>query len=390
MAYYNNSTKPTTNYISSPFDDDPAPVQNNYANSNQSYEKDPYSNPYNPDYLPQSSYSRSNSNNNSYNQSSLHSTQEHALSPSFSEKALPAAAAPGVAGAGGQTFAMQHVHNNSHDSYNSEYYGNNNYQGQHNPSSYYQNEPNYYNGYDEDRPSLSNDTAPMRPHTDLETSDGLTRSKSGITRVKYQKEKSKYLPCFPCIRSTCGRFTCCFCLILLLIIIVLAIVIVTVFKLPTVDYKGTQTDPKFTVDTTGLSVNLTALIDVTNPNPIGFNFESIVATAYYPGFAPSIGGGTLTHVDFPSHSTQHIVFPISASYHRADDPGLTVVNDVLLKCGKTGAAPVGLTLNYDLKLTIKIIGIPISLPIKNQHINLDCPSDIGNINGLGSILGNTR
>ena len=280
MAYYNNATKPTTNYISSPFDDDPAPVHTNYSNhsNNQSYDKDQYSNPYNPDYVPQTSYSRGS--NNSYDHSSHHSTQEHALSPSFSEKTLPAAAG---AGAGGQTFAMQHLPNsqgNPRESYNSEFY-NNNYQGQHNPSSYYQNEPNYYNGYDEDRPSLSNDTAPMRPQTDLETSDGLTRSKSGVTRLKYQKEKSKYLPCFPCIRSTCGRFTCCFCLLLLLIIIILAIVVVTVFKLPTVDYVGPQGAPTFAVSSAAISLNMTALISVKNPNPIGFNFESIVATVSF-------------------------------------------------------------------------------------------------------------
>ncbi|GJJ78912.1 hypothetical protein EMPS_11271 [Entomortierella parvispora] len=373
------STQDSTNHISSPFDDDP--VQNEYE-KNQ-----PYNNPYNPEYMPKSSYK--SSSNGDYNQSSLHSTQEHALSPALSEKTLPAGAVAG-------TFAMQHLptsQGNPRDTYNSDYY-NQNYQGQHNPSSYYQQEPNYYNGYDEDRPSLSNDTAPMRPHSDMETSDGLTRSKSGVTRVKYQKEKSKYLPCFPCIRSTCGRFTCCICLVLLLVIIILAIVIVTVFKLPTVNYLGMQGDPLFQLGAgnTTFSVNLTAQIMVKNPNPLGFNFESIVATAYYPGFGPSLGGGTLKNVEFPAHSNRTINFPIAAAYDRQSDPHLTVINDILNKCGILGGQPAtGLTLDYDLKLTIRVI-FPIGIPINNQHVNFPCPANIGDIGsnipgGLGSIVG---
>ncbi|KAF8985680.1 hypothetical protein BGZ46_002763 [Entomortierella lignicola] len=361
---YNNTTSntfvaSTPNFISSPFDDDPVPAHN----PNYPYEKNNSS--YNPDYMP-------NNNTNNYNQSPYHSTQEHSLSPSFTEKALP------VAG-DGQTYAMQHIPNQNNDPYNN------------NRDSYGQ---NYYNGYDEDRPSLSNDTAPMRPHSDLETSDGLTRSKSGVTRVKYAKEKSKYLPCFPCIRSTCGRVTCCICLFLLIVIIALVIVVFTVFKLPTVNYLGMQNSPQFLFNqgNVTLSVAFTADIQVINPNPLGFNFESIVATAYYPNYAPSIGGGNLTNVDFPSHSNKTIEFPIAASYSGAEDKGFTVIKDILVKCGFTGSAQTQLTIDYDLKLTIKIIGINISPTIKNQHANFPCPDNIADIaanipGGVQSIIG---
>ncbi|CAO3568275.1 unnamed protein product [Mortierella alpina] len=291
MSYYNassppvapRSTKPvysntansgstfvaaSPNYISSPFDDDPVPQHTN----NHAYEKDPYSNPYNPDYMgspykPNDTQQRSNN----YNQSSTH---EHSLSPSFTEKNLAGSGSPG-----GQTYAMQHLSNNNNQ--NGPYDNNTNTNHHYNRDSYYQTDnPNYYNGYDEERPSLSNDTAPMRPHADMETSEGLTRGKSGVTRVKYGKEKSKYLKCFPCIRSTCGRVTCCCCLLLLLIIIVLAVVIVTMFKLPSVNYLGLQNPPDFKVapGTTSFSVSMIANINVTNPNPLGFNFEAITAT----------------------------------------------------------------------------------------------------------------
>ncbi|KAF9080824.1 hypothetical protein BGX29_004242 [Mortierella sp. GBA35] len=409
-AYVANSN----NYISSPFDDDPV-QQSPYNPSLSSHsEKDPYANPYNPDYMPSSTYTNNNTNRSlagdkyqggSFHQSSLHSTQEHALSPSFTEKKLPGGADVGgaaVAG-GGQTYAMQHL-NNSNDSYSTntnpnhpynQYTFNSNNHNNSNNNGYENSHPSYYNGYDEDRPSLSNDTAPMRPYSDLETSDGLTRGKSGVTRVKYgKKEKSKYLPCFPCIRSTCGRFTCCFCLLLLLAIIALAIVIVTVFKLPKVDFKGLDGEPQFTYNQgqTTFAVSLSANIEVQNPNPIGFNFESITATAYYPNYAPSIGGGNLTNVNFPSKATVNLKFPINASYDRTQDQGFTVIRDILTKCGQLGGPVTQLTINYDLKLTIKIVGINISPTIKNQHVNLPCPGNIGEITngipgGLGGLLG---
>ncbi|KAF9342430.1 hypothetical protein BGX26_007536, partial [Mortierella sp. AD094] len=262
-------------YISSPFDDEPLPAHTPATNTT-------YNNPYNPDYMPSTYRSHSNSNSpptsNNYNQSPFHSTQEHSLSPGFTEKALPGAIVGGAAAE--QTYAMQHLsnNNNNHNNFQNNPYDNNNYNYNTNRESYRSN--NYYNGYDEDRPSLSNDTAPMRPYSDMETSDGLTRSKSGVTRVKYGKEKSKYLPCFPCIRSTCGRVTCCLCLFLLLVIIALVIVVFTVFKLPTVNYLGMTTDPQFQFNqgNTTLAVNFVAQIQVINPNPLGFNFESIVAT----------------------------------------------------------------------------------------------------------------
>ncbi|KAF9310771.1 hypothetical protein BG003_008124 [Podila horticola] len=399
MAYYNNSTSPRqgfasppiaprstkpVNYISSPFDEDPAPspaasYQPSYNNSQ--YEKnDPYTSPYNPDYTTSSQRS------NSFNQSQ-HSTQEHSLSPGQSEKHLATGAGAGA----GEAYAMQHL-SAAHDGGR----GYDNYQG--NPYSHnsnmnkdsYSNNQNYYNGYDEDRPSLSNDTAPMRPLSDQETSDGIARSKTGVSRVMYDKrEKSKYLPCFPCIRSTCGRFTCCICLFLLLIIIALVIVVFTVFKLPTVNYKGTEGEPQIVINqgSTTFGVNLVANIEVVNPNPLGFHFESIVATAYYPvaGYTKSIGGGNLTNVDFPKKSTIALKFPISASYNRADDKGLVVISDILSRCGLAGGANVGLTINYDLKLTIKIIGISISPTIKNQHTNFACPPNIGDL-GSGLTL----
>ncbi|KAF9993838.1 hypothetical protein BGZ79_001445, partial [Entomortierella chlamydospora] len=114
--------------------------------------------------------------------------------------------------------------------------------------------------------------------------------------------------------------------------------------------------------------------------------------AYYPDYAPSIGGGSLNNVDFPKKSNQTINFPISASYSLSQDTGLTVVKDVLTRCGATGSAATDLTIDYDLKLTVKIIGINISPTIKNQHASFACPANYQDIaanipGGIGSIIG---
>ncbi|KAF9974332.1 hypothetical protein BGZ65_008792, partial [Modicella reniformis] len=359
---YNNTsnTYAAPTYISSPFDDNPIPPPaNSNNNNNNSLEKSPYDDSYNPHY-----------------------NQDH--NTSMTEKGL--AGGGGGGGGGGEPAEQTHaVHlsnqqNNPYSSQRDPYNNQNNFSSD---SHHHQrnDNPNYYNGYDEDRPSLSNDTAPMRPYADMETSEGLTRSKSGVTRVKYGKKKS-------CLHSTCGRVTCCCCLILLLGIIALAIVIFTMFKLPTVKYLDMEAEPQFTFNQgeTMLAVSLVANIEVTNPNPIGFNFEAITATAYYPNYSPTIGGGNLNHVDFPSKSSKIIHFPISARYSGSQDNGYVVVRDILNRCGVLGGEKTKLTINYDLQLTFKIIFFNISPTIKNQHVDLDCPANVQDIaNNIGGV-----
>ncbi|KAG0299892.1 hypothetical protein BGZ98_009674 [Dissophora globulifera] len=222
----------------------------------------------------------------------------------------------------------------------------------------------YYNGFIDDPPAAV-----------------MTEKPSHVTPVKAQKERSKCLPCFPCIRTTWGRCTLCFCIILLLIIIVLVILIFAVFKMPTVDYLGMDGDPTFTFNqgNTTLGINLVTNIQVKNPNPIGFSFEYIDVTAYYPGYAPSIGGGNVTNVDFPSKSTEIIHFPVNATYDRHQDPGFTVIQNILTRCGLLGATDGQITINYDIKVKTRIIGIPFTPTLKNQTTSFACPVDIGQI-----------
>ncbi|CAO3563145.1 unnamed protein product [Mortierella alpina] len=252
--------------------------------------------------------------------------------------------------------------------------------------------PRYYNGFASNRTSLAHNEGTLT--SSVNARNGNNDSDRHVIPIKPQKPRSRYLPCFPCIRSTCGRCTLCICLLLLLIIVVLVIVVFTVFKLPTVDYTGLEGDPVFTLmqGNTTFGVDLVANIQVQNPNPIGFNFESVIATAYYPAYEPSIGGGNVSHVNFPSKSTRTIRFPIKATYDRRQDPGFKVVQDLLTKCGITGGNGGQITIDYDLKVTINIIGIKFSPAIKNQKTSFDCPANIGDIakgipGAIGGLIG---
>ncbi|KAG0217893.1 hypothetical protein BGX33_009192, partial [Mortierella sp. NVP41] len=337
-----------------------------------------------------------------------------------------------------QGYAMQDMHgqNTQRDTYGLPYHNNNNNnngyghqadsQQQYNQHYQQQQQPAYYNnGYhnnDQDTMIQANrapadldaDLPPLPPsshqhqHNNNNNNHRMSVHSSNSNNINSQhpkpvpvslikapkKERSKCLPCFPCIRSTCGRVTCCLCLVLLLAIIIIVIVIFTVFKMPTVDYLGTVGTPTFTFNTgsTTFGVDLVADIQVMNPNPIGFNFELIAVTAYFPGYAPALGGGNVTHVSFPSKSTRNVQFPISVAYDRHMDPGFTVVQNILSKCGILGGSDGQLTINYDIKATVKIIGISITPNIKNQSTSFACPVNIAEIakeipGGIASIIG---
>ena len=62
--------------------------------------------------------------------------------------------------------------------------------------------------------------------------------------------------------------------------IIFVIVVFAVFKKPTVEYLGIQSDPKFTLNQGAitLGIDFVANLRVNNPNPIGIDVDSIVPT----------------------------------------------------------------------------------------------------------------
>lgn len=104
--------------------------------------------------------------------------------------------------------------------------------------------------------------------------------------------------------------------------------------------------------------------------------QSKTKQVYYPGYAPAIGGGNVTNVSFPSKTTSTIQFPVSARYSRQEDPGYTVVQSILSKCGILGDSGRKLTVIYDVKISVKILGIKVSPSVKGIHADFDCPGNV--------------
>ncbi|KAG0235986.1 hypothetical protein B0O80DRAFT_429877 [Mortierella sp. GBAus27b] len=210
-----------------------------------------------------------------------------------------------------------------------------------------------------------------------------TTQANQVTHIKAERSSCNWLPCFPCIKSTCGRITCCIFMVLLLVVIILVIVAFTVFKKPTVQYLGVDGMPKFTLNQgyTTLGIDFFANVQVNNPNPVGIDIDSITSTAYFPGYGPSIGGGNLTHVNFPSKSTTIIKVPVSIQYDRRQDPDYQVIKTILSKCGVLGKTDGRFNITYDAKATTKILGISVTIEQKGETVFFDCPVNISDIMG---------
>ncbi|KAF9585900.1 hypothetical protein BGW38_000171 [Lunasporangiospora selenospora] len=159
-------------------------------------------------------------------------------------------------------------------------------------------------------------------------------------------------------------------------------VLYTVFSIPKVEFQNLVGSPEFTFNdgNTTLGVHLVANLTVNNPNPIGVYFELLNITAYYPTYAPPIGGGNITNTDFPSKYVQTIQFPVWARYDKSQDPGFGLLKDLFSKCGKLGTV-VGFkdsefTMNFDLNIRMRILSFNLSPDIKRFPVDIDCPLNL--------------
>ncbi|KAG0004924.1 hypothetical protein BGZ80_002164 [Entomortierella chlamydospora] len=249
-----------------------------------------------------------------------------------------------------------------------------------------------------DQSEKSNDIDNNNQQTNYHVSqnDNNDNKNADVEVVKPTRERSRHLPCFPCIRSTWGRVACCIGIFIILVIIIIVILIFTIFKTPTVQYIGAANTPTFSFDkgNATLAMSMLANIQVNNTNPIGLFFRTVDITAYYPGYTPSIGGGSMSDVTIPRKSKNIVEFPLDVSYDGDQDPGYTVVLSLLKQCGLTGSTDGLITINYDAKATMKVIGIPITYTYTNQSYEINCPINISEIasgipsiiSGIGSII----
>ncbi|WWD20304.1 hypothetical protein CI109_104780 [Kwoniella shandongensis] len=93
----------------------------------------------------------------------------------------------------------------------------------------------------------------------------------------------------------------------------------------------------------------------------------------YPGNNTNkFGGGTLYNVDFKGYTASTFDFPF------------TLNTDVVEKCGITGGSVQDITVDYDLRLKLKVLGLTISPTISNSA-SFECPITSKDIE---SIIGN--
>ncbi|KAG0163537.1 hypothetical protein DFQ28_011212 [Apophysomyces sp. BC1034] len=190
----------------------------------------------------------------------------------------------------------------------------------------------------------------------------------------------------------CGCCTCCpkwlrwcSCVFLLLIIgLGIAVgVLAALFKMPDAKFNGLQGDPVVNFQQDTLNMNFSLAISVDNPNIESITFSTVVAKAYYPGHHDlQLGGGEKDNVKIESNAITNITFPFGLSVNTKDTAYQSILTDLLQKCGVFGGQKQSITIDYDLVLTVRIIGIPISPTISNKA-SFPCPLNEGNLASLG-------
>jgi len=160
---------------------------------------------------------------------------------------------------------------------------------------------------------------------------------------------------------------------------------------PNITFNGVvfaENATKVSVITDGFTINLQLNISVSNPNFFSATFSNISAIATYPlGNSTNIGGGSLSNVNFASHSTDQVVlFPFTVQYTESEDPGFKIAEDIAAKCGFPNGTPGDITVNYVLTLKIRIIA-QIS-PSFSSSASFPCPLTAAELGGLaGGFLG---
>jgi len=153
---------------------------------------------------------------------------------------------------------------------------------------------------------------------------------------------------------------------------------------PNVTFDGlvfSSTGNKVDLQNGGFKINLEFNISVNNPNFFSVTFDNISAVATYPvGNTSSMGGGSLSHVKFPSHATTAILFPFTINYEISQDPSLVIAKDITSKCGFDGSTPQDIVVNYVLTLKLRVLAT-IS-PRFRGSASFPCPLQEGDLAGI--------
>nr|XP_019043544.1 hypothetical protein I302_08123 [Kwoniella bestiolae CBS 10118]OCF22474.1 hypothetical protein I302_08123 [Kwoniella bestiolae CBS 10118] len=138
--------------------------------------------------------------------------------------------------------------------------------------------------------------------------------------------------------------------------------------------------------TNGLTVSFDLSISVANPNWFNADFKEITATAQYPGNnTNTFGGGTLYNLNFVGYTQSTFDFPFTLNYTLAKDPNQVILKDLISKCGISGGAKKDITVDYDLYLKLKILGVTVSPTISNSA-SFECPITASDIQAVTPCL----
>jgi len=126
-----------------------------------------------------------------------------------------------------------------------------------------------------------------------------------------------------------------------------------------------------------LSFNLAANITVDNPNYFGVALNKVQLDLIYPVDNYPVGGGVKKDINIKSNAQTNFTFPFSFNYNISDTTGTGALQDILAKC----RAKQNLKVNYELKLSLRIVVVSIS-PTISDSFTIGCPVDADQIEKL--------
>ncbi|KAJ3796939.1 hypothetical protein GGU11DRAFT_828263 [Lentinula aff. detonsa] len=252
---------------------------------------------------------------------------------------------------------------------------------------------NYGPGYQDTAYSAA---GPTKTRDADEISSGFDRGEFGSPRGEKAQNFSHNAdpPLMKGGRVSCiGRFFCCTLMIAVFLIVSIVLALALVQFTPTVT-NNTLIKTQIQFQTSGIVVPLEVNISVNNPDYFSVDLKQVTLDLTYPldGNDTAIGNGSTSDITFHSHSNTTFTFPFEINYQFSTDPNYAILLDMASKCGILGGSQSDITIDYNIKVDLKIIFIPVSPTISNSF-SISCPFDESELEdfikslGLSSIAG---
>jgi hypothetical protein len=195
-----------------------------------------------------------------------------------------------------------------------------------------------------------------------------------------------------------GRFVCCTLMIAVFIIVSIVLALALWIRPPSILIGSAGLTANGTsgvqFQSSGITVPLEVNISVNNPNYFSVELKKVTLDLTYPldNNLTDIGNGTISDITFDSHSNTNFTFPFDIVYEFSTDPDHTILVDMANKCGLLGGSESDLTIDYTIKIDLKILLVNISPSISNSF-SISCPFDASELQsfidslGLSGLLG---